>query len=169
MADVGQALLMVEPLCAGLCASRPDRKKAVVPELKDAHAQAVDLHLQDDMVAFADSMRRFHESLVELCGNETLIVVVGSLESLWSHGEAEWAVGADAKGSASTDKHGPASLSAHEEMIELITRGDAAAVRELARAHLERTLFYADAASADARVSVSPLPGADGLNHRRDL
>jgi DNA-binding FadR family transcriptional regulator len=168
LADVGHALALVEPMCAGMCASREDRAEAVVPILREAHEQARDQ--RDDLPTFAASMRRFHELLVELCGNETMIVVVGSLESLWSHGEAEWAATADTAGTAPTDLHGPTSLSAHEQLLELIVRGDASAVRELARAHLERTLFYVDASAAEVRVSSSPLRAPDGLHdhQRRD-
>lgn len=168
LADVGHALSLVEPLCAGLCAAREDRAETVVPVLQQAHEEAQE-H-SDDLPTFASAMRRFHELLVELCGNETLIVVAGALESLWSHGEAEWAATADTAGTAAPDLHGPTSLAAHEQLLELIIRGDANAVRELARAHLERTLFYVDASSAEVRVSSSPLRGTDVLHdhQRRD-
>ena len=36
LSDVGNALLQVEPACAGLCAQRADRGRAVVPQLRQA-------------------------------------------------------------------------------------------------------------------------------------
>src|ERR1700683_1717449 len=71
--DVGLALQTVEPVCAALCAGRSDRRKAVIPRLRKAHQQFVDAIKRDDSAGATAASRTFHESLVALCGNDSLI------------------------------------------------------------------------------------------------
>src|SRR5262245_4876465 len=51
-----------------------------------------------DPLEFTATSRRFHEGLVNSCGNETLKLVVGALESLWTTREEAWARDADQSG-----------------------------------------------------------------------
>src|SRR3954464_7048890 len=64
LADVGAALQYVEPLCAALCAGRPDRAPAVVPRLEAAHQALVDAINDGDESAAVPASREFHEELV---------------------------------------------------------------------------------------------------------
>ena len=96
MADVRDALRSIEPVCAGLCAQRPDRLEVVLPALTALHSASV--AAIDDPIGFTTSSRRFHEVLVDLCGNETLKLVIGALESLWTTREEAWARQADEEG-----------------------------------------------------------------------
>ena len=93
VADLAAALQEIEPACAALCAARRDRKRVVVPVLEDLHAQA--LAAVDDLVATTTLSRRFHETIVEHCGNRTLTLVAGALETLWSSHERRWAAVVD--------------------------------------------------------------------------
>jgi len=142
VADVARALREVEPSCAGLCAARRDRKRAVVPTLRKLHKQA--LREVDDLVVVTGLSRQFHETMVQLCGNSTLIVVVGALEALWSSHETGWAHRTADPNAVSIDSRIEA-LTIHERMIDLIDAGDEGAVRELAAAHLADVQRYPSA------------------------
>ena len=139
IADVADALREVEPACARLCASRPDRLTAVVPRLTELHEQSLN-HLHD-LVEVTEYSRGFHEALVELCGNETLKIMAGALEALWSSHEKAWAEHHPEPASLPLDER-RAALLVHGRMIELITAGDSAAVGELAAGHLRSAQGY---------------------------
>ncbi|HTF08928.1 MAG TPA: GntR family transcriptional regulator [Asanoa sp.] len=68
--DVGVAMGQLEATSAGLCASRKDRARKVVPQLR-RHNTAAEKAM-DDPMAFVRATSDFHSSLVELCGNDTL-------------------------------------------------------------------------------------------------
>lgn len=155
LADVATALREVEPLCAARCARRRDRRRAVVPVLADLHAQAE--AVVDDLVEVSALSRRFHESIVELCGNRTLTVVAGVLESIWSAHERRWAHAADADSTGVPVRARQRELDVHAEIIELIRSGDADGVRELVADHLVRVQRYPSPPGADAPVEPSLL------------
>lgn len=137
--DVAAALRQVEPACAALCAARPDRAGAVVPALQAV--QDTNLARIEDLVEATRWSRRFHETMVSLCGNETLIVMVGALETLWSSHETEWAEAHTHPASLPVGERVQA-LDHHQQMIDLIAQGDTAAVRELAARHLGEVQGY---------------------------
>jgi DNA-binding FadR family transcriptional regulator len=137
LADAGAALQQLEPAAAALCANRADRATEVVPRLRAAHddlERALDAN--DEMAAIQTS-RAFHELLVELCGNETMRVVVGTLEGLWSAHEAAWAVEATLAGHFPDPAKRVRSLDEHAEILRLIEAGDGEGVLTAARRHLE--------------------------------
>jgi DNA-binding FadR family transcriptional regulator len=131
--DVAAALREVEPACAALCAQRPDRARGVLPTLRGLQRR-YRRHI-DDVVAAVAVSREFHEALVALCGNRSLIAMAGALESLWSSHERDWARGAAERGEVSLAER-EASGEVHGQIINLITAGRAEAVRELAGQHL---------------------------------
>ena len=89
-ADVSGALMHLEPICAGMCAAREDRLTEVVPYLQ-AEIDRQDEQF-DDTVRYVRNARRFHEALVSRCGNEPMILLIGSLELIWSaHESSVWA------------------------------------------------------------------------------
>lgn len=145
LSDVGNALKRIEPVCAGLCAGREDRHEAVLPVLWQAHEQ-VQANI-DDEVLFTRASRRFHESLVGACGNQTLILVAGALESLWSSREERWAVHARDAGSFPAHSMRRFGVRAHERLLTLIDTGDAAGAERQATIHLEASLLYSMAES----------------------
>lgn len=157
--DVGEALKRIEPVCAGLLAARPDRQEQALPALRQIHEQTV--AAVDDEVQFTRLSRRFHEELVALCGNETLILIVGALETLWSRQELGWAEHARSTGEFPDSRHRRSGLRAHERMLKLITDGQVNAVEQHARKHLESTVVYLAGADALDRV-VSSNGGAGG-------
>lgn len=140
LADVGTALLCLEPACAALCAERTDRDQVAeqLQGLQDRSVAAI-----DDDIEFVENMRRFHEVLVEACGNETMKVVVGALEALWSVREQAWARSASASGDYPGREMRERGLRAHERIIALIAGGDSDAVFRACDGHLRAAQLYA--------------------------
>jgi len=88
-ADVSAALVYLEPICAGMCAAREDRMTQVVPYLEAEIRQQTEQF--DDAARFVSNARRFHETIVSRCGNEAMILLIGSLELIWSaHESSVW-------------------------------------------------------------------------------
>jgi GntR family transcriptional regulator, transcriptional repressor for pyruvate dehydrogenase complex len=132
--DVGAALRELEPLCAAICAGRPDRAETVVPALEaitERQAEAL-----NDASAFNRAAREYHETIVAQCGNETMILVIGGLESVWTAHE---------RNVLREDRPEPSvvarrtALRAHEKLTATILSGNADATAQLARRHLDAT------------------------------
>lgn len=88
-ADVSGALMHLEPICAGMCAARDDRMTEVVPYLEAEIGRQIEQF--DSLSQYVPNARRFHEALVSRCGNEAMIVLIGSLELIWSaHESSVW-------------------------------------------------------------------------------
>ncbi len=141
--DVSGALLYLEPVCARLCAARPDRLAEVVPALREAiEAQQAEF---DNVAQWNHNARRFHETLVARCGNETMIVVIGSLEAIWSaHESSVWDEAR--QGSEEVPQDSPlasktrrAALRDHEKMLAAIEAGNEERAAALSAAHLAAT------------------------------
>jgi DNA-binding FadR family transcriptional regulator len=139
--DLADSLRYIEPICAGLCAERDDRARSVVPILQDTISQSS--NVLDDGVQFTRLSRRFHEQLVTLCGNTTMIILVGALESLWSYQEEQWAVQAEAQGLYPDRRLRREVLNTHGRILKAIERGDVSWTTTLARRHLAGSQRYA--------------------------
>jgi GntR family transcriptional repressor for pyruvate dehydrogenase complex len=140
LADTGTALGRLEPICAGMCAARPDRETTVLPVLRallDEQQEAI-----GDVAAFNRSSRGFHERLVELCGNETMILVVGAMEGIWSAHEAETYQHVRPGGTEPDAEVMRAAFRDHRAMLRAIESGNETRAASLARAHLEATQAY---------------------------
>jgi GntR family transcriptional repressor for pyruvate dehydrogenase complex len=139
-ADVSGALMHLEPVCAGLCAARDDRVTEVVPYLEaELEAQTAQF---DDVVQYVPNARRFHEALVARCGNEPMILLIGSLEVIWSaHESAVWSgedVGSGERGGDADQlaKTRRAALRDHHRIVDAIRDGNQARAVRLATDHL---------------------------------
>jgi GntR family transcriptional regulator, transcriptional repressor for pyruvate dehydrogenase complex len=148
--DVGTALKHLEPLCAGLCAARGDRRRTVVPQLKWIQREAYDAI--DDELRLTQLTSDFHRSLVTLCGVETLSLIVGAIESIWLAHVGSWAESVAATGGFPDVEVRRDSLQEHDRIIELIEAGDSAGVEQLAREHFDPARFYRD--RRDARLPI---------------
>lgn len=136
LTDVGRALREMEPVCTALCARRNDRYEKVVPVLREIVEEQA-RHIEDTL-AFNQASRRFHEALVSRCGSDTLGVVVGALETVWSsHEHHVYEVGPEP-----TMAVRRAALRAHEKLIDAVEAGDEQAAVSLARSHLEATQTF---------------------------
>jgi GntR family transcriptional regulator, transcriptional repressor for pyruvate dehydrogenase complex len=129
--DVSEALLHMEPVCAGLCAAREDRMTEVVPHLESELATQTSQF--DDVAAYVPNARRFHETLVARCGNESMILLIGSLEVIWSaHESAVWRT----EDNASLVSTRRAALRDHQRLVDAIRDGNQARAVTLATDHL---------------------------------
>jgi GntR family transcriptional regulator, transcriptional repressor for pyruvate dehydrogenase complex len=140
LSDVGGALRQMEPACAALCAERADRKRAVVPALRQLHAEAVDA--ADDLQRAISASRRYHEALVAYCGNQTMIMLAGALETLWSAHEQGWSTRVSDPHSIVPVDERLAVLEEHRQVIDAIEAGDARLAHDLAAAHLINAQHY---------------------------
>jgi GntR family transcriptional repressor for pyruvate dehydrogenase complex len=155
VADLGTAILELEPACAALAAQRADRADTIVPELKEIN-DAMAVHLEDGP-EFTEIGRRFHDSIVHGCGNKTIIAVVGTLETLWTSHEQQWADESAAKGTYPSLTKRRAVLNTHIKMAEMIEAGDVERARRVAARHLADTQSHVLAAGPDQRIhALSP-------------
>lgn len=139
--DLAAAIKEIEPLTTSLCAKRADRATAVVPPLRANVTE--NLAALDDGPAFTGLARTFHELTVELCGNETLILTVGALESLWSEQERQWAIRSAADHTYPDPADRQAVIDAHTAIIDAIESGDADQAAKRSTGHVRHSQRYA--------------------------
>jgi DNA-binding FadR family transcriptional regulator len=132
--DVAEAMGMLEPLCAGACAARKDRRSTVVPRLTRLleHSRQV----VEDPYEFMLSARHFHEEMVRGCGNVTITLLVGTLETLWSAHVATLARRSAPTGVMEDRAQRVRSIKEHQALLAQIVKGDVAGAERAARAHL---------------------------------
>jgi DNA-binding FadR family transcriptional regulator len=153
MDDVNESLRRLEPLCAAMAAQRADRSRDVVPALR-ARIEASRAAYQDD-AEYVRLARLFHEDLVAGCGNHTMILVCGALETLWSAHVDQ----AGAQSGETNPFADPAfrarSLADHEHLLAAIEAGDAARAEQIAREHYtqpERHSFMGNRVAVQASL-----------------
>jgi DNA-binding FadR family transcriptional regulator len=143
-ADVSGALLHLEPICAGMCAAREDRATEVVPQLQ----AEIDIQTANfgDVAQYVRNARRFHEVLVARCGNEPMILLIGSLELIWSTHESQvW-------GDDMNEKTMRAALRDHQRLLDAISEGNVARATKLAADHLTAARRTTLAAGTDKTI-----------------
>lgn len=133
LADLLNGMRLLEPACAAEAASRPDRGTTVLPRLReniDASMAAI-----DDPATFIGLARAFHTELVTNCGNETMSLVVGALEVLWSAQVDALALNQSVHGTFA-DRAVRLSLAReHERIYRAIEEGDAQTTERAIREH----------------------------------
>lgn len=131
--DLLNGMRLLEPACAAEAALRPDRATSVLPRLRaniDASAAAI-----DDPAAFIGLARAFHSELVNNCGNETMSLVVGALEKLWTAQVETLAVDRSVHGTFADRALRMSLLSEHERIYRAIEEGDATTAERAIREH----------------------------------
>jgi DNA-binding FadR family transcriptional regulator len=136
--DVAEAMTLLDPVCAMVCARRSDRKKTVVPELRKVNKTALDL-LDEDSLAFTNAMASFHHVIEKYCGNNTLTLLVGALGSIWAVNFREWAVASLIHGSLPDRAQRLRSLEEHERIVDLIADGAEGQVAQAMTEHVDLT------------------------------
>ena len=169
-AEVQVALRELEPVCAVLCAGRPDRRRTVLPSLTATQRrlrQAIEIDDPEEALA---ATRDFHEALVTGCGNETLIIVVGTLEAIWT---AQAHVSGRLASAAGPDRipSGRLVLAEHDEITDCIKRGDVDATVSSCRTHLQHARLHSvsppDGAPVDTRMVRDLLVSSPVEGNRR--
>jgi GntR family transcriptional repressor for pyruvate dehydrogenase complex len=132
--DLRAALAELQPVCAAMCARRPDRRKQVVPTLHAACEGMADAI--DEPHEMERWSHQFHTELIRGCGNETLVLVVGAIEGLWASQPEAWTqrvAAADESPDVELRKQG---LLAHRRITAAVDDGDAEAADRLMREHM---------------------------------
>src|SRR6478735_3721627 len=160
-ADVSGALLHLEPICAGMCAARADRMTEVVPHLE------TEIGLQtaqfDDLSRYVPNARRFHEAIVSRCGNEPMILLIGSLELIWSaHESSVWSD----EGDPMSRKTMRAALRDHQRLLDAIRDGDSARAGRLAQDHLAAARRNTLAVGSDKTIEAKLISSS---NHQESI
>jgi len=160
-ADVSGALLHLEPICAGMCAARADRMTEVVPHLE------TEIGLQtaqfDDLSRYVPNARRFHEAIVSRCGNEPMILLIGSLELIWSaHESSVWSD----EGDPMSLKTMRAALRNHQRLLDAIRDGDSARAGRLAQDHLAAARRNTLAVGSDKTIEAKLISSS---NHQESI
>jgi GntR family transcriptional repressor for pyruvate dehydrogenase complex len=165
-ADVSGALMHLEPICAGLCADREDRLTEVIPHL-EAEIDVQEAQF-DDTDRYVSNARRFHEALVARCGNEPMILLIGSLELIWSAHESQVWSGESGDTADAPMKQGTmrAALRDHRRIVEAIRNGDRARAVRLAHDHLGAARRNTLAAGVDKVIEAKLISGPEAA-HRR--
>ncbi|HEY5148759.1 MAG TPA: FCD domain-containing protein [Mycobacterium sp.] len=156
-ADVSGALMHLEPICAGMCAAREDQLTEVVPHLQaEIDRQEKEF---DDAAQYVRNARRFHEALVSRCGNEPMILLIGSLELIWSaHESSVWGD----EGGPMQHKIMRAALRDHQRLLDAIRDGNADRAVRLAQDHLaaarRNTLAFGRDKTIEAKLISRNMP-----------
>jgi DNA-binding FadR family transcriptional regulator len=139
LGDVGVAIQRLEPACASLCAEREDRATAVVPVLEAVHAQVIDAVDEPEDV-FIAACGAFHAQLVASCGNATLIVVAGALESIWmAHAQV---LVREGPGRLPTAAERGRAVAVHDKILDAVRRGDADTAYRITHRHLQHAQLF---------------------------
>jgi GntR family transcriptional regulator, transcriptional repressor for pyruvate dehydrogenase complex len=151
--DVSAALMHLEPICAGMCAAREDRMTEVVPYLQHEIDQQTAQF--DDVSQYVPNARRFHETLVSRCGNEPMILLIGSMELIWSaHESSVWNDHREPAPMAAKTRR--AALRDHQRLLDAIRDGNSARAVRLAQDHLavarRRTLAFGTDKTIEAKL-----------------
>ena len=130
----------------------------MVPALRRAHDGLVQAVETGDEKRATPASREFHEAIVRLCGNETLFVVAGALETLWTAQERSWSEEATRAGFFPEPALRRQALDEHAEALSLIEDGDAEGAARLLRGHLQTAQKYPmTGVSEDQRVQAALL------------
>ena len=123
----------LEPVCVAACASRPDRETTILPRLK-ANIDAARANI-DNADVYIGLARQFHVEIVVGCGNETMSLIIGALEQLWSAQVDKLARKPAQHGAFADRAIRLATLKDHEKIYRLIAKGDSAGAERAARDH----------------------------------
>lgn len=158
LGDVRETIGELEPLCAGLCAGRADRARTVLPTLDAAHERLATSVRRGDGAAAASAARDWHEALARLCGLDTLAIVAGALEDVWSSHIREGLAVSEARGWAPDPALSASVVDDHAHVNDLIRAGDVEGASRAAAVHLRgRPRIHAeggDVTQRDVRAGV---------------
>ncbi|WMY11779.1 GntR family transcriptional regulator [Paraburkholderia phenoliruptrix] len=128
MREIYAILTSLESTAAELVAQRGLSSDALQP-LEEATAAMDDALNRDDLKAWAAADERFHACLLDLCGNRLL---KGVVLNFWDRAHRARMVTLRLRPKPYDSTH------EHSELVDAIRRGDAAAARDMQRAHRER-------------------------------
>lgn len=137
LSDVAAARLVIEPACSQMAALDADNEKVAerLVRLIDENETLLDSPSRE----FTESAQKFHETITLLCGNETMTLLAGALEEVWSVQEQHWAEEAGTEGSYPERDLRKDVLKAHRAIARRIAIGDGAGASRTMKTHLEHS------------------------------
>lgn len=130
LADVFAARSMIEPLAAKAVASSRKRKSAAAELRRLIEEERAAL---DDPEAFGLASAQFHERLVALADNQTLIILTEMLNEIVVRAVTAASRGEDNVGSTASRRRG---IRSQEHLVDLIEKGKAAEVEAHWQSHM---------------------------------
>lgn len=137
MSDLAESILELEPHCARLVASSPDRAKTVVPELEKNLELATEQ--LDHPAEFTHTSREFHEILLDFVPNLTTRLLTKSVAKVWTIQEETWASAQSSQGSYPTREERELVVKTHRKIVDKLNDGDGDAAQNLMRDHVGAT------------------------------
>jgi DNA-binding FadR family transcriptional regulator len=135
---LGDALRDFEPVCARLCAASGDAGE-IAGHLRSLNDQSTELI--EDESRFGRLSREFHSSVVSMCGNKAIALVLRSMVGLWTVQE-ERALATRPEPDDQGLEWRRRVLGAHRLMTKCIANGDGEAAEDASRAHLAEAQMY---------------------------
>ena len=106
--------------------------------------------------------RHFHSEIIAGCGNETLILVAGTLEQLWARQSAAWTYRVQHANEAPGADLRQRGFEEHRAIADAIEAGDADLAEKLYREHAGSPEIYT-VHKRDARVRATDIAWHDVL------
>lgn len=154
LADLAAAIQTIEPACAARCARAASKAQvATLVALNDAARDEL-----DDNLAFTKFARRWHDEMVGACGNQTLVLLAGTLQAIWARHEDLVAVRTAADDRVIERSVREKVLDAHLRVTDAIAAKDAEAAHRAAREHLDESHRHVLEQGADTLVTVNAAP-----------
>jgi GntR family transcriptional repressor for pyruvate dehydrogenase complex len=150
--DLAAALSDCEQTCAAMAAERSQHDANLVDTLTSLNDEAQ--ARIDDGPAFTRLARRFHDAVVQGCGNVAMDLVAGALETLWSNHESTWAEASDARGEYPGLPARKSVVRMHLQITRAIEEGDSALARSLVAQHLHKSQRFVLAKGKDEHITV---------------
>lgn len=155
MADLAAARGVLEPLCAALCAQHP-RHERIADELEQVVERSMPSRDGDASADFTAEALRFHTAIVDRCGNTTLRLLAGALESVWGSQERRWAHEARDAGRYPSVEDQLAVIRAHRAVVRHIRAGRAEAAQRAMASHLHTSQTYVSPGRVPVDVITRP-------------
>ncbi|HEX6393826.1 MAG TPA: FCD domain-containing protein [Acidimicrobiales bacterium] len=147
--DVHRARILIEPPAVAVLAERRDPADIAALRQTVAEHQAA----MDDAELVRSIGERFHSQIVELAGNQTVIVFSAMLHDIIDRHTARSQIDRAERGG---ERQTPRMLAEHEKALSLIEAGDAVEAERFWRAHLEHvrqvTVARTDATVLDLMI-----------------
>ena len=161
LADLASSVVLVEPLCASLCASDEAVRAALRPLIEANLERTADA--VGDGPSFTRRARRFHDLVVAHTPVATTRIMVRGLVTIWSAQEEIWAHEVSDRGRYPTTVLQRRALDAHRRIADRIVSGDAGSAERFAREHVGATQRAVLAQFGDRVVDASSERAVRGL------
>lgn len=154
LGDVYRAAALIEPPCARQLAAK--HTPTDIKRLRDA--LAVEKSALDDPLALVDAQDAFHALLVELTGNQTLILLCGMLRTIVDRANASYT--AAATDTAAQQAQALKGHRAHVRLVGLIESGKGDEAEKLWQRHLSSADDVVNSAARRPSSNSSTDPAA---------